>query len=159
MRFLIKLVLKVHIKLWRWFKPWGERQAVGKATHFANAFCNAMDQPSTFFPFLLGSLVGREMTKPVGGSWVPSIWKLMFFVFFIFGILDLIISIFALIYICFAIIASFIIAAIFGWEGASTEDYGQIKNEYLYNIWREVDVEHDLYVAQNLLQSRVLFDC
>lgn len=159
MRFLIKLVLKVHIKLWRWFKPWGEREAVATGAHFSNAFCNAMDAPGTFIPFVFGPLVGREISKPIGGSWVPSLWKLMFFVFAIFAILDLVISIFALIYILFAIIASTIIASIFGWEEADKEHYGHVKNKYLYDIWHEVDVEHDLYVATNLLHSINSFQC
>lgn len=164
MRFLIKLIMKLHIKIWTWFKPWGERPVVGKATHFANAFCNAMDQPSTFLPFVFGSLVGREMEKPAGGSWVPLLWRVMFFVFFVFAVLDLVISVFAFVYILIITIpVTFIILipmkSVGAWTGGSTEDYGHISNEYLYGIWQEVDVEHDLYLAQNLLQSRMLFHC
>jgi len=153
--------MKLHIKIWTWFKPWGERPVLGDATHFANAFCNAMDAPGTFLPFLLGSLVGREITKPVGGSWVPSIWKFLFLLFFVFALLDVVISVIALCYI--AIITLPVTWLILiplkdcgAWQ-TDGQDYGRITNEYLYGIWQEVDVEHDLYVAQNLLQNRMLF--
>jgi hypothetical protein len=161
MRFLIKLIMKIHNKIWCWNDAWGERQAFAKPAHFSNAFCNALDKPGTFIPFMFGSLVGHEMSRPVGGSWVPNVWKLLIFMLIPFAVLDLGITIFAFFYVF--VIRFFVLYIIIlpmksegAWEGHGY-GWGNVTNPYLKEIWLEVDMEHDLYVAQNLLVTRELF--
>lgn len=165
MRFLIKLLMKIHIKIWTWFDLWGERCVIAPAAHFSNAFCNSMDKPRTLMPFLLGSLAARDLTKPEGGSWVPILWRLAFWLFFVIMFIDLFVAIFALLYklLIVVIITPLILAPMVlnrKWDSPKKmgNEYGVIVNPYLREIWYEVDTEHDLYKANNLYYTIQLFD-
>ena len=148
MRFLLKLIMKLHSKIWYWFDHWGEPIAIAQASHFANAFCNAMDNPRTLLPFLFGSFVGRQTMKSKGDSWVPLLWKLAIACFFVIAIMDVVISLFAFCYDFVACILTYILLALGLWEQIGKA--GLIKISYIRNIWLEVAAEHEVYIMQNV---------
>ena len=158
MRFVIKFFLKLHIKLRTWFHSWGEKESLAKGAHFSNALCNGMDKPDTLLPFLVGSLIGHEMLRKPGESWMPALWKFMYFVFIFVALLDLAISLIAFVYIVFLalIVIPFILLPLKEsgyWQAPEkgTALLGQTTNSYLLGIWREVVAEHELYIANNML--------
>ena len=150
MRFLIKLIMKVHIKLWCWYDSWGEYPATHQAMHLTNAFILSMSNPGFLIPFLFGSFVSHQTMKSETGSWVPLLWKLMIALVFLFGFLDLLIALFAFCYVVVCFMLACMLLALDLWEKPEGS-IGIIKNSYLREIWEEVDMEHRLYVLQNAL--------
>jgi len=154
MRFLIKWLMSIHCKLWRWGESWGEIEYMTRGAHFSNAFLAFMEGKNSgqIITFFLATFLARQMTKQPGDSWVPRLWIFAVFIYFFVMILD---TLFFLLAIADVIFFNYIlgILVVLPMRALGLWKDGIINIDYLKEIWLEIQAEHELMVMNNVVAS------